>query len=103
MKINEVLASFKIDKEIHEYEYICLCTGSDTDSLIDLDGFSKKRGQVSHIESNEILNNIKLTICAKGYLSPKKGDFHIVGSSYSNLEHLKLNEEEKRVPYQMKI
>ena len=94
LKINEGLASFKIDKEIHEYEYICLCTGSDTDSLIHLDGFSKKRGQVSHIESNEILNNIKLPICAKGYLSPKKGDIHIVGSSYSNLEHLKLNEEE---------
>ena len=94
LKIDEGLASFKIDKEIHEYEYICLCTGSDTDSLIHLDGFSKKRGQVSHIESNEILNNIKLPICAKGYLSPKKGDIHIVGSSYSNLEHLKLNEEE---------
>jgi len=37
-------------------------------SLIDLEGFSKKRGQVSHIESSESLEKSNLPICAKGYI-----------------------------------
>lgn len=86
--------TFRIGSNIYEYEFLCLCAGSDTDSLIDLEGFSKKRGQVSHIESSEEFRKINLPICGKGYLSPRIGKLNVIGSSYSNLGDLEINYEE---------
>lgn len=86
--------TFKIDKLSYEYEQVCLCTGSDTNNLMKLPGFNIKRGQVSHVKSNESLSGIKLPICAKGYISPKQDKLHLLGSSYSDLDHLRVIEEE---------
>ena len=86
--------TFKIDKLSYEYEHVCLCTGSDTNNLMNLPGFNVKRGQVSHVKSNKSLSSIKLPICAKGYISPMQDNLHLLGSSYSDLDHLRVIEEE---------
>lgn len=88
------VTSFSVDEKIYEYEDVCLCTGSDTSKLLKIEGFNIKRGQVTHIETQDSILNINLPICAKGYISPQVNDLHIVGSSYSNEDHTKLTEEE---------
>ena len=52
------------------------------------------RDRVSHVKSNKSLSSIKLPICAKGYISPKQDQLHLLGSSYSDLDHLRVIEEE---------
>ena len=86
--------TFTIRDEHFEYDDVCLCTGSDSSELMNIDGFSTKRGQVSHLESIGKISRINLPICAKGYISPKVSNLHIVGSSYSDHKHTDLTQEE---------
>ena len=88
------LKFFYLGKQHFEYDDVCLCTGSDSSKLVNVDGFSTKRGQVSHIESSEKISQINLPICAKGYISPIVNNIHIVGSSYSNHGHTEITDEE---------
>ena len=53
-----------------------------------------KRGQVTHIESLDNVSKIKLPICAKGYISPRVNNIHLVGSSYSDSEDNDLSEDD---------
>lgn len=91
---NDKKTHFTIGKQHFEYDDVCLCTGSDSTKLVNVDGFSTKRGQVSHIESSEKISQINLPICAKGYISPIVNNIHIVGSSYSNHGHTEITDEE---------
>jgi tRNA 5-methylaminomethyl-2-thiouridine biosynthesis bifunctional protein len=59
-----------------------------------LRGISKKRGQVSYISTDTTLKNLKFPICAGGYLSPKNGDKHLIGSSYSKSNSTELIQAE---------
>ena len=86
--------TFTIRDEHFEYDDVCLCTGSDSSELMNIDGFSTKRGQVSHLESIGRISRINLPICAKGYISPEVSNLHIVGSSYSDHKHTDLTQEE---------
>ena len=86
--------TFTIRDEHFEYDDVCLCTGSDSSELMNIDGFSTKRGQVSHLESIGKISRINLPICAKGYISPEVSNLHIVGSSYSDHKHTDLIQEE---------
>lgn len=86
--------TFTIRDEHFEYDDVCLCTGSDSSELMNIDGFSTKRGQVSHLESIGKISRINLPICAKGYISPEVSNLHIVGSSYSDHKHTDLTQEE---------
>ena len=86
--------TFTIRDEHFEYDDVCLCTGSDSSELMNIDGFSTKRGQVSHLESSGKISHINLPICAKGYISPEVSNLHIVGSSYSDHKHTDLTQEE---------
>lgn len=86
--------TFTIRDEHFEYDDVCLCTGSDSSELMNIDGFSTKRGQVSHLESIGKISRINLPICAKGYISPEVSNLHIVGSSYSDYKHTDLIQEE---------
>ena len=83
-----------IDNEKEEYDFVCLCTGSDTEKILKLEGFSKKRGQVTHVKSKPKLSGINLPICGKGYISPEINKIHVVGSSYSDINSLDILEEE---------
>ena len=83
-----------IGNQEFQYQNVCLCTGSDTSEIFDIDGIGIKRGQVTHIDSLDSVSKIKLPICAKGYISPRVNNIHLVGSSYSDSEDTDLSEEE---------
>ena len=91
---SEDKVSLIIKDETKKYDFVCLCAGSDTEKLYKLEGFSKKRGQVTHINSRHIFSDINLPICGKGYISPEINNIHVVGSSYSDIDTLDVLEEE---------
>jgi len=94
IKKNREVFNLNIGKEKFEYQNVCVCAGSETANIVDIDGISIKRGQVTHIESLDNISRIKLPICAKGYISPRVNNIHLVGSSYSDSEDTDLSEEE---------
>ena len=94
IKKNREVFNLNIGKEKFEYQNVCVCAGSETANIVDIDGISIKRGQVTHIESLDNVSRIKLPICAKGYISPRVNNIHLVGSSYSDSEDTDLSEEE---------
>ena len=91
---NRETVNLNIGKKAFEYQNVCLCTGSNTSEIFDINGISIKRGQVTHIESLDSVSKIKLPICAKGYISPRVNNIHLVGSSYSDSEDTDLSEDE---------
>ena len=91
---SENKVSLIADGKIEKYDFVCLCTGSETEKIYKLDGFSKKRGQVTHVNSRDIFSDINLPICAKGYISPEINNIHVVGSSYSDIDTLDILDEE---------
>ena len=86
--------TFTIGNDIFEYDEVCICTGSSSDDLIALNGSSLKRGQVSIVKSEESLKDIRVPVCAKGYISPMIDGIHLVGSSYSNHLDTEIREDE---------
>ena len=94
IKKNKEVFNLNIGKKKFEYQNVCVCAGSETANIVDIDGISIKRGQVTHIESLDNISRIKLPICAKGYISPRVNNIHLVGSSYSDSEDTDLSEEE---------
>ena len=94
IKKNREVFNLNIGKKKFEYQNVCVCAGSETANIVDIDGISIKRGQVTHIESLDNISRIKLPICAKGYISPRVNNIHLVGSSYSDSEDIDLSEEE---------
>ena len=94
IKKNGEVFNLNIGKKKFEYQNVCVCAGSETANIVDIDGISIKRGQVTHIESLDNISRIKLPICAKGYISPRVNNIHLVGSSYSDSEDTDLSEEE---------
>ena len=94
IKKNREVFNLNIGEKKFEYQNVCVCAGSETANIVDIDGISIKRGQVTHIESLDNVSRIKLPICAKGYISPRVNNIHLVGSSYSDIEDTDLSEEE---------
>ena len=94
IKKNREFFNLNIGEKKFEYQNVCVCAGSETANIVDIDGISIKRGQVTHIESLDNISRIKLPICAKGYISPRVNNIHLVGSSYSDSEDTDLSEEE---------
>ena len=94
IKKNREVFNLNIGEKKFEYQNVCVCAGSETANIVDIDGISIKRGQVTHIESLDNVSRIKLPICAKGYISPRVNNIHLVGSSYSDSKDTDLSEEE---------
>jgi len=94
IKKNREVFNLNIGEKKFEYQNVCVCAGSETANIVDIDGISIKRGQITHIESLDNVSRIKLPICAKGYISPRVNNIHLVGSSYSDSEDTDLSEEE---------
>ena len=94
IKKNREVFNLNIGKKKFEYHNVCVCAGSETANIVDIDGISIKRGQITHIESLDNVSRIKLPICAKGYISPRVNNIHLVGSSYSDSKDTDLSEEE---------
>ena len=68
----------------YEFDQICLCNSFEIGRFLDLPGLKKKRGQTTAVKNNKTLNNLKLPICAKGYISPTKSEITILGSTYND-------------------
>ena len=92
-KINE---SNKVITTKGEYEFdeVCFCNSYSLNKIFNFEGLSKKRGQVSIVSTNNILNKLKFPICAGGYLSPNIEGNHTAGSSYSNVTSSEILEKE---------
>lgn len=98
-KIEKIISEENIHKismggKISEYDVICLCAGNTSHELIQLPGLSSKRGQISYVKSSKDFENLKIPICASGYFSPKIGNSHALGSSYSDLKTKSILETE---------
>ena len=84
----------KTEKSEYVLDHVCLCNAFMVNQFADLQGISKKRGQVSYISTDKTLKNLEFPICAGGYLSPKNGDKHLIGSSYSKSDSTELIQDE---------
>ena len=94
LKRDRGLTSFFIGEKKYEYQNVCLCSGSETSKILPLKGLTSKRGQVTHIDNNKYISNINLPICAKGYISPLINNVQVLGSSYSDLDHTEILDDE---------
>ena len=105
--LNNRINSIKKEKREYEvtsnnskyrFDHICLCTSFETDQLLAVKGLSKKRGQTSVVE-NKILDDLKIPICANGYLSPSLKNTNVIGSTYSKVKNknLSIKEHEENV------
>ena len=68
----------------YSFDHICLCSSFQSNKLINLKGIRKKRGQITYLSKELNISNLKIPICAEGYISPTSKDFLITGSTYSN-------------------
>ena len=68
----------------YTFDHVCLSCSFDSTDLIELKGLVKKRGQVTYIQDDGELKNLKVPICAEGYISPTSEGIKIVGSTYNN-------------------
>ena len=63
---------------------LIVCGGAE---IIDLDyikslPLSATRGQVTSMQSNEVISPLKSVLCHKGYLTPKNNDIHCIGATF---------------------
>ena len=68
----------------YTFDHVCLSCSFESTDLIRLKGLVKRRGQVTYIQDDGELKNLKVPICAEGYISPTSEGIKIVGSTYNN-------------------
>jgi len=76
-----LLTTNKGQKQIQN---LIFCTGADSlaiDSLAQLP-LSVVRGQVSQMQSNDRIENLKTVLCHKGYLTPENNGVHCIGATF---------------------
>ncbi|KGJ92403.1 bifunctional tRNA (5-methylaminomethyl-2-thiouridine)(34)-methyltransferase MnmD/FAD-dependent 5-carboxymethylaminomethyl-2-thiouridine(34) oxidoreductase MnmC [Thalassotalea sp. ND16A] len=76
-----LLTTNKGQKQIQN---LIFCTGADSvdvESLAQLP-LSVVRGQVSQMQSNDSIKNLKTVLCHKGYLTPKNNGVHCIGATF---------------------
>jgi len=80
------ISKTKVHLEDREYsfDHICLCSSFESNKLINLKGIEKKRGQITYLSKNSDIANLKIPICAEGYISPTSKNFLVTGSTYSD-------------------
>ncbi len=84
------------DGQTDEFDHVCLCSSHESNNLINLKGISKKRGQVTYLENNSSIKNLKVPIFAKGYISPAPEDLKIIGSTYNDRNNKDITLEENQ-------
>ena len=83
-----------IEDNEYSFDHVCVCSSFESNKLIDLKGIKKKRGQITYLRKNLDIANLKIPICAEGYISPTSKDFLITGSTYSNFFNEKVTLED---------
>ena len=84
------------DDQTDEFDQVCLCSSYESNNLINLKGISKKRGQVTYLENNSSIKNLKVPIFAKGYISPAPEDLKIICSTYNDRNNKDITLEENQ-------
>lgn len=92
IEISEKNEAFHVNTRGRNYKFdeLCLCTSHNITELINVPGISSKRGQITLIDKHPNLENLKVPICAKGYVSPSYNNIHTVGSTYTEDRPLKV-------------
>tara|TARA_R110001583_G_scaffold112917_3_gene263099 strand:+ start:36248 stop:38377 length:2130 start_codon:yes stop_codon:yes gene_type:complete len=72
------------EQQTNTHELLVLTTAMNTLDFKQCEALplSAARGQVSHIESNEALKELKMTLCHEGYLTPLNNGFHCMGATF---------------------
>jgi len=83
-----------LDHKDYSFDHICLCSSFESNKLINLKGITKKRGQITYLKKELDIANLKIPICAQGYISPTSEDVLITGSTYSDSDNEEVTLEE---------
>ena len=83
-----------LDHKDYSFDHICLCSSFESNKLINLKGITKKRGQITYLKKELDITNLKIPICAQGYISPTSEDVLITGSTYSDSDNEEVTLEE---------
>ena len=83
-----------LDHKDYSFDHICLCSSFESNKLINLKGITKKRGQITYLKKELDIANLKIPICAQGYISPTSEDVLITGSTYSDSDNEDVTLEE---------
>jgi tRNA 5-methylaminomethyl-2-thiouridine biosynthesis bifunctional protein len=83
-----------LEHKDYSFDHICLCSSFESNKLINLKGITKKRGQITYLKKDLDLANLKIPICAQGYISPTSEDVLITGSTYSDSDNEDVTLEE---------
>ena len=83
-----------LDHKDYSFDHICLCSSFDSNKLINLKGITKKRGQITYLKKELDIANLKIPICAQGYISPTSENVLITGSTYSDSDNEEVTLEE---------
>ena len=78
----------------YSFDHVCLCSSFESNKLINLKGITKKRGQITYLKKELDIANLKIPICAQGYISPTSEDLLITGSTYSESDNEDITLEE---------
>ena len=91
-KISESKVS--LDDKEYEFDHVCLCSSHESNRLIKLKGIGKKRGQVTYLQKEREISNLKVPVCAAGYISPTSENLVTIGSTYTDNDHKGITLEE---------
>jgi len=83
-----------VEHKDYSFDHICLCSSFESNKLINLKGITKKRGQITYLKKELDIANLKIPICAQGYISPTSEDVLITGSTYSDSDNEDVTLEE---------
>jgi len=83
-----------LEHKDYSFDHICLCSSFESNKLINLKGITKKRGQITYLKKELDIANLKIPICAQGYISPTSEDVLITGSTYSDSDNEDVTLEE---------
>ncbi|MFO6424867.1 bifunctional tRNA (5-methylaminomethyl-2-thiouridine)(34)-methyltransferase MnmD/FAD-dependent 5-carboxymethylaminomethyl-2-thiouridine(34) oxidoreductase MnmC [Motilimonas sp. KMU-193] len=74
---------FRVNGQLESAQIMILCTGSNLDfaQLKALPLFPV-RGQVSHVNTSPVSQDLKTVLCYQGYMTPADGKSHCIGASY---------------------
>ena len=83
-----------LDDKEYEFDHVCLCSSHESNRLIKLKGIGKKRGQVTYLQKEREISNLKVPVCAAGYISPTSENLVTIGSTYTDNDHKGITLEE---------
>lgn len=68
------------------FDAVVLASGIDAATTIDLSWMPLEavRGQIAYLQSNKVLQQLKIAVCYDGYLLPAQDGMHVVGATFEH-------------------